>query len=194
MQKLFLVLFSALFLACGDDEASNMSMTEIDPIGACQLLSDLNGAAIGTLGNCDMHAQWTSTMLLDKEKGWLDFTDTITINDNFVLPTEINFGIYPNPAETNGALFFYFIGNGKEGEMVKCKIAIINSAEERLRTFSIPLNASSQNFAFQLDQNFPTGNSYRIYYRFSGASNQEIYEGYGDFFTCEDIFTSQNCL
>lgn len=179
-----------LSMACGDDEVPEPG---IEPVGDCHYLFDVNGQGIGVLGACGGQDHWQESLLLSQELEWLAFQDSIVFTDDFVQLSLIQINAFPIPAEVNGQLFIDIRGNGDIGAMSKLKAIIIDENETILLNFAQPISAGTNDLAITLD-GLPAGRSYRLYYSLANSALSIYYQGYGDFFICEDPNDYTNCL
>lgn len=189
--------FIGLFLsclACGDDDVANQE-TAISPIGQCHFLFDDNGQAIGTLGNCTNFEHWKASELLAQEKGWLAFSDSLAFSAAHVPFDELLFSTYPIPAQSNGNINLSIFASGDANALSKLKLVILDESEKLRFTLAQTLVTGSNNVQFSLDGFLP-GQSYRMYYQVAANEQAAYFEGFGDFFVCDQfpLLDYEDCL
>ncbi|NNE30013.1 MAG: hypothetical protein HKN16_10265, partial [Saprospiraceae bacterium] len=155
-------LFLLLLFACSDDDSSGKNLTR--PIGDCQFLFDSNGASIGTLGDCN-DSQWATEGINDFERDLFLHPDTLQTNEDFIELQNIIAGVFPNPAMEGGQIFFFIGGDQVAGKKSKLRLVVISESNEVLIPVDFALEAGFNNLAFNLQNGFPKGQSYRIYYQ-----------------------------
>lgn len=166
-----LTIFSVLFIT---------SCKKTDPITECVKYFDVNGQAIGSEGDCTGDEDWGFIALTDKEQGYLDFQDNVSLTGTQMVDDLLGLQAYPIPAAINQTLSFLLVTT-EINKTVKVKMAIIDENQNvidefaLLRVTQIPLQI---NLA---DSRYSAGSYYRVYYQISADGNPNFFEGYGDF-------------
>ena len=190
----YLFLFSVLLLpACGDDDEAMEEPREFRPVGECHLLFDQVGVPVGQQGDCTEEDHWEQSSLIDQEASWLSFEDTITYTDDFTRLLNIDIAAFPIPAQTNGQITLNISATGQPDDKSRMRVAIINQDQELLTTFAQTVIAGTTAINISLD-GLPASRSYRIYYQFYETELSIYYQGYGDFFICDDVIDIEGCL
>jgi len=194
--KIFSFSLMALLLlfvfACGDDD-NDVQEPAIAPIGECHYLFDLNGQAIGTQGNCDGIVHWGEAELIDREKEWLIFPDSIPFTLGFGQFENINIRVFPAPAFPNGSIFLSVSSDTPSNKFSKIKVAIVDESETLRLVYSQLVIDTAGTILLNLE-GIEKGQSYRMYYNLSDGEDSIYFEGYGDFFVCDNLLDYSGCF
>ncbi|HAD12007.1 MAG TPA: hypothetical protein DCF33_06160 [Saprospirales bacterium] len=175
----FSLLGLLLFTAC-DRKKDQPPQTEDF---SCIKLYDEQGQDLGIYGNCSTSKDWTNITLTETEKGYLNFSDTVSLAGTS--PTTVNsFGIAPCPVTLGGAMLVH-VGKDFNSEPVKLKLAVIDEELNVIQKVAVRIGPGNSIHLFVDPALYQTGQYYRMYYQISAQGAPVLFEGYGNFLVCK---------
>lgn len=181
-----LLFFLLLLAACRQtpDQITIFNPDDETPGLDCILVTNADGATIGTYPDCDPLGQWIQSNLNNEELKILDFPDTITTQLSPSITVRRAFA-YPNPVALNQPLTIGF--NGIDQHVVKIKLAVVNESTQTVQQRTI-LSEGSDLVTLNISNSIYTpGAYYRVYFQVLGDRDEIFIEGYGNIFICRGI-------
>ncbi|MCB0634193.1 MAG: hypothetical protein R2824_33605 [Saprospiraceae bacterium] len=183
---LFPALFMLFFTACIENKVEGPVTGSGSPsfnAPDCILITNANGAPIGTFPDCQPTGQWIATDLSVTELELLNFSDTIAGGFSSTMGISRAFA-YPNPVAVNDTLHLGF--SGISDANVKIKLAILDEQARIIQQLAIRSDHLDVSDVRIDNSSYDPGAFYRIYYRVSGAAETVFFEGFGDIYICRN--------